>query len=274
MTYKCVVAIASGLGQDELVLTVACELAAAELRVVPAFPDPAADFAAYGVAFKRSAASTVTERVRAGEHEAQARLQALADAAGRTASAAVVVEQRELQPLIAATSASTLADLVVFGRHSVREGGPLAGMFAELLLSARAPILVVGQLGAAGSSVAVAWDGSAEAARAVRAALPLLQTADSVFVLSNVDDLGDDPEGGDPARLLSYLRLHGVREATLRTLHGENVAASLLEAANRDGCGVLVAGAYGRPRLYELVLGGTTRTLVNAHDAPSLILAH
>jgi nucleotide-binding universal stress UspA family protein len=35
-----------------------------------------------------------------------------------------------------------------------------------------------------------------------------------------------------------------------------------------------VSGAYGRPRLYEMVLGGTTRSLVQAEQAPHLLLAH
>ena len=44
--------------------------------------------------------------------------------------------------------------------------------------------------------------------------------------------------------------------------------------ARRARCGLLVAGAYGRPRLYELALGGTTHALVNAEDRLHLLLAH
>jgi nucleotide-binding universal stress UspA family protein len=48
----------------------------------------------------------------------------------------------------------------------------------------------------------------------------------------------------------------------------------LLAGAQSETCELLVAGGYGRPRLYELALGGTTRSLVNAKDAPHVFLAH
>jgi len=52
------------------------------------------------------------------------------------------------------------------------------------------------------------------------------------------------------------------------------VSRSLLAAARDDGCELLVAGGYGRPRLYELVLGGATRGFVNAEGLPHILLAH
>ena len=40
-----------------------------------------------------------------------------------------------------------------------------------------------------------------------------------------------------------------------------------------DNIDILVAGAFGHPRLQEFIFGGTTRSLLNT-DGPSLFLSH
>jgi nucleotide-binding universal stress UspA family protein len=268
--------IASGLNEDERVLAAATGLVGpgGAVRIVPAFADPAADMVAYGAALSRKVTPATLQRIQDQEHEALARLQALAEKAAQRDNAAVHCESRQLLPVAAAASAAALADLVLFASESVRERAALAGVFAEVLLAARAPTLVVSSAGVGNGKVMIAWDGSAEAGRAMRAALPLLSAAQSILIASNIEDLGEEAERAEPSRLISYLRAHGVRDAQTRTVRGQNIANSLLQAAKQDDCGLLVAGAYGRPRLYEFVLGGTTRALVNAEGAPSLLLAH
>jgi nucleotide-binding universal stress UspA family protein len=49
---------------------------------------------------------------------------------------------------------------------------------------------------------------------------------------------------------------------------------SVLSVARTRRCDLVVAGAYGRPRLYETLLGGATREFVSAEGAPNLLLAH
>jgi nucleotide-binding universal stress UspA family protein len=120
----------------------------------------------------------------------------------------------------------------------------------------------------------VAWDGSAQAGRAARAALPLLQAAASVLILRNVDDRSSESDTSDVARLEAYLQSHGVKQIKSSALHGERVADSLLAAARAAKCELLVAGAFGRPRLFEMALGGTTRSLVQATGGPNVLLAH
>jgi nucleotide-binding universal stress UspA family protein len=108
----------------------------------------------------------------------------------------------------------------------------------------------------------------------VKAALPLLQMASGVFVLQNIEDAPKDADAANPDRLTSYLDQHDVANVATRPARGERVAPSLLAAARADQCELLVAGAYGRPRLYELVLGGTTRALTDAVEPPHVLLAH
>jgi nucleotide-binding universal stress UspA family protein len=52
-----------------------------------------------------------------------------------------------------------------------------------------------------------------------------------------------------------------------------DAAPLLLYAARKAGADILVAGAFGHPRLQEFIFGGTTRTLLNS-DEPSLFLSH
>jgi nucleotide-binding universal stress UspA family protein len=75
-------------------------------------------------------------------------------------------------------------------------------------------------------------------------------------------------------RLVEFLAARGVT-ATAKVLEGtgNDAAALLLGAARAVGADVLVAGAFGHPRLQEFIFGGTTRSLLNS-DGPSLFLSH
>jgi nucleotide-binding universal stress UspA family protein len=77
-----------------------------------------------------------------------------------------------------------------------------------------------------------------------------------------------------PERLMSYLKRNGLTQARFVRLEGANISQALIEGARREGCDVLAAGAYGRPRLYELALGGTTQALVKAQTPPHILLVH
>jgi nucleotide-binding universal stress UspA family protein len=286
MSYKSIVAVAAGNKQDALLLTAAAKLAArssGEVRVIPGFPDPAADLVYFGAVLNR-APDTVMERVRAGEKVSQEHLETAARNAAESdglrfewcgAGPCFLVDVRALLPAIATAEAAVLADLVMFAGQAARDLYGLAAPFAETLLEARAPVLLVKDDQFGFGAAAIAWDGSAQAGRAVRAAMPLLQFAEEVVILQNADDLSEQTRASaSPEALIAHLARHGVTQARSVAVSGDNVARALLKGAHEQGCCLLVAGAYGRPRLYELALGGTTRALVNADDRLHLLLAH
>lgn len=277
MTLKSILAIASGEPDDEMLLTAAARLAkryGAKVTVVSAYPDPSADLVYFGSAFQRLPAE-VLARLSEGERDQQRKLaETAANVAAREAMAkdALAVAARQLQPSLAVAAQCVVADLVLMSGAAARKG--LSAVFAETLLSVRAPILLIKDAPAADfDNVAIAWDGSAQAGRAMRAAMPLLRQAKRVDILTNVEE-----SEGDEARsivpLQPYLEAHGVREIVQRDLVGKDVPASLIAAARKNGCQLLVGGGYGRPRLYELVLGGATQALVKAEGAPHVLLAH
>ena len=283
MAHKSVVAVASGQDSDVHLFNAAAWLASqagAQARVLAAYPDPAADLVAYGTGL-HGVSEAIRERVRDGERAQQQRLEGrLAEAAARAGighgassqGASIAAEPRALMPSAAIAEAAVLADLIMFAGDAAR--GPLGGPFAEALLEARAPVLIVNDDQFEPGAVAVAWDGSAEAGRAVRAATPLLRQAEEVVILQNVADLGAGLKAAATDALGAYLGRHGVKNVRRLAVEGDNVAKSLLKGADDARCSVLVAGAYGRPRLYELALGGTTRALVHANSRLHLFLAH
>jgi nucleotide-binding universal stress UspA family protein len=77
----------------------------------------------------------------------------------------------------------------------------------------------------------------------------------------------------DPSDLKDYLTARGVA-SDIEAVEGTGDAAPrLLKAAVATGATLLVAGAFGHPRLQEFVFGGATRTFLQATE-PSLFLSH
>lgn len=167
-----------------------------------------------------------------------------------------------------------LADLIVLSSPSRERGTdqplPIA---ADVALHARAPVLTVpeGQrsLDCADTAV-VAWNGSSEAAHALRLARPMLRGASVVHIVS----VGEEGEELPSGAACQYLARHGIRSELHPVPRGERSTAEAITAvASSLGADYLVMGAYGHSRLRELVLGGVTNEML--HDSPvPLLLAH
>lgn len=165
---------------------------------------------------------------------------------------------------------SRLSDVVVFDDEAARGRGPLAEAFQEVVAGEQRPTVVARAGLKADGVTAVAWDGGKEATRAARTALPLLQKAERVVVLSAKELTS---RAFEPQRLADFYAARGV-EAEVQLLPGKGEAAALvMDAARGLGANLLVAGAFGHTRLREFIFGGTTRSLLAA-DGPSLFLSH
>lgn len=169
------------------------------------------------------------------------------------------------------------ADLVVIGQPDPENDGGYTRDAADyIVLNAGAPVLLVPTRTAThgfGGRVLVGWDGSANAARAIRDAMPMLVKATAVKVLA-VDPkpgkhgLGDLP-GADIAH---HLATHGViAEADHVTSDKIKVGDILLNVAADMGADLIVSGGYGHSRLGELILGGVTDTLMKEMTVPVLM---
>jgi nucleotide-binding universal stress UspA family protein len=171
------------------------------------------------------------------------------------------------------------ADLVVLGQVDPDE--PSYGgrhLPEEVVLSSGRPLLVVPYIGAPatiGRRVVVAWDASREAARAVSDAMPILEQASSVVVVSidpKSTPLGHGEVPG--ADIGAHLARHNVKVEVERVVAGEvSVGNALLSHIADRGADLLVMGAYAHSRVRELMLGGTTRTILESMTVP-VLMAH
>ena len=171
---------------------------------------------------------------------------------------------------------SRYADLVV---TSLEGGGQsaLRGLPQYLALHSARPILAVppaysGQPIA--DTIVAAWDGSVTALRAIAAALPLLERARTVHLALVNPEREGDLHGDEPgADMALYLARHGVRVEVVAVHTEKPAGTALLEIVRATGAGLLVAGAFGRSRYREIVLGGVTRVLLERSTVP-VLFAH
>lgn len=120
-------------------------------------------------------------------------------------------------------------------------------------------------------TVAIAWDGSARAARAVADALPVLRRAGTVRIFTA---LGEKPQAvkGASEDLVRHLKAHGVSPAIdERLAHDESIGHRLSDYIAATRPDLLVMGGFGHARVREFVLGGATDAILEAPPCPVLM---
>ncbi|MGZ5872806.1 MAG: universal stress protein [Bradyrhizobium sp.] len=110
--------------------------------------------------------------------------------------------------------------------------------------------------------VMIAWDHTAPAARAVSDALPLLEDAADVRVVTATDNK-TPAEMKSGAALVRHLEEHGIN-ATFETIKidGSSVGKVFEAYVKKNAIDLLVMGAYRHSRLNEIVWGGATKTVI------------
>lgn len=163
-------------------------------------------------------------------------------------------------------------DLVVLGRSRRVVEEAHSGAVEETLLQSGRPVLLAPEKPpqVIGETIAVGWNGSAQAVRALVAALPLLEKARKVVVITitKEPDQSANPLG-------DYLTLHNInaefRDAFL--VERADLGGQLLSTARDVGADLLIMGGYGRSPWREYLFGGTTREIVGVSLLP-LFLAN
>lgn len=149
--------------------------------------------------------------------------------------------------------------------------GGIATLEAALFDTGR-PLLVAPPKApaAAPRHLALAWNGTREASRAVWSARPFFAKAERISVITVLQDGWE----ASPVELATYLARHGVAAEThLVKLGDAEVGERLLASAGELGADLLVMGGYGHSRLRELVLGGATRSVLERSPLP-ILMAH
>jgi nucleotide-binding universal stress UspA family protein len=119
-------------------------------------------------------------------------------------------------------------------------------------------------------TVAVAWDFSRAAARAVSDAVPLLEKAKQVRVVTVINEKNLDRKHS-AEELSKNLSRHGIDVVLDRIdAKGGSIGDVLGDYVASHAADLLVMGAYGHSRLREFVLGGATNSLLSKPPLPIL----
>ena len=123
------------------------------------------------------------------------------------------------------------------------------------------------------ATVAVAWDFSRAAARAISDALPILELAKKVHVVTVINEKAlDTKRSGE--ELAKNLSRHGIDVVLDKVdAKGGSIGEVLESYTSSQGADLLVMGAYGHSRWREFVLGGATRSLLSKPPLP-ILLSH
>jgi nucleotide-binding universal stress UspA family protein len=119
------------------------------------------------------------------------------------------------------------------------------------------------------TNVLIAWNRSTEQARATALAMPLLQKANRVTVLTVIG--GTEVPGPSAEQLIYYLQRNGIAAEPMRVgLDGKNTGQAILAAAQSLDCDLLIKGAYTQSRLRQMIFGGATRHVLENAEIPVL----
>lgn len=177
-------------------------------------------------------------------------------------------------------SHAALADLIVTGRQPHRSdfGGSSVGLLGDVLCRSRTPLFIPLEDGHVPDPTGLAligWDGSYEAANAVRSSVGLLRLAASVHVVQIKEK---EKDGAFPGTgLLEYLSRHDVHaeysviEAGVDVHDRAVIADTLAARAQALRASYLVMGGYNHSRVGEYIFGGVTRTMLAEAPIPLLI---
>lgn len=120
-----------------------------------------------------------------------------------------------------------------------------------------------------GSHIAIAWNGSTEAARAVALSLGLIEAASKVTVLTG----GQQIDGASAEDLVEYLAIRNINASIERFTPSRRVGTDLLKLYDNVGASLLVMGAYSQSHETETIFGGNTQTIVDRAEKP-VVLVH
>lgn len=169
---------------------------------------------------------------------------------------------------------ASLSDLVLVSLGARdKKGRTEWTLAADLAMTVPVPVLALpsdNKLIDLQGSVMIAWNGSPQAARALRAAVPLMKQSQNIVMVQ----VGACEEGLPAEDALRYLSRHNIH-AELRLLDAEkgSHADLLVAAANDISAELVVMGVFGRSMLRETLFGGVTKKLLERGPAP-LLLAH
>ncbi len=146
-------------------------------------------------------------------------------------------------------------------------------MAQYMVFDAGVPVVLVPPSAAAGpvDHIAVAWDGSRVAARALCDALPLLSAGGRVSVVTVLGEKSLKGSGLAQTLAVALERRGYPAKAVDIALDGRTIASALQDAALSEGAQMMAMGGFGHSRLRDFILGGATQGVFGALRLPVLL---
>lgn len=234
---------------------------------VHVYPEP--------VYYAPEVAAMVTENARKREYAALQARQPFLDWAASLGVPRADWLVAEGDPSQALAQAAARYDLLVLDHAPPDKGS--AWDIPDLILKSDAPCIVTPHHSAHYTGIeriAVGWNGSPEAMRALHAALPLMRGKEVLLMSGELRDTWRGVVWKTPFDVAQYLQHHGIKvtESAI-TAAPADAGGALLEEAMHFHADLLVMGAYGRNRFSEWMLGGATRYVLTWAEMP-LLLQH
>jgi nucleotide-binding universal stress UspA family protein len=164
-----------------------------------------------------------------------------------------------------------LADLTIVPHPLAGEDVASADALHAVLFDSGRPVLMapVMRPDSIGKRIVIAWNGTHESASALASVMPFVRQAAAVRVLASPEYFRRGPSAQE---VVEYISHHGV-EADIGQFNAidRTAGAGLLAAAAEFNADLMSMGAYSSSRLRELILGGTTRYVLENATLPVLM---
>lgn len=168
--------------------------------------------------------------------------------------------------------AGRLTDLIVLPKPQRERNLGHSSLKAALYGAGRPVLICPGQLqpdATFAQHVAIGWNGSLPAARAVGSSLDIVHGAKRVSILTGGKVQSHGPTVDE---LVAYYALRGVTAEVVR-FDGKDPATELLRTCKSIGASLLIIGAYSHSHETEMLFGGNTERIVDKTDMP-ILMAH
>jgi nucleotide-binding universal stress UspA family protein len=194
----------------------------------------------------------------------------------RSAGASVSTRTLEASVGGAGTAFAALArrfDVAVVGQVQREQGAAEELIIEAALFDSGRPLMVVPYIQRNKLTlerVLVCWDGSRTAARAIGDAMPFLERAKTVEVVTVEEERKE--AGATGAQMAEHLVRHGISASIKRLVKGDiGIDSVVLSYAADAGADLMVMGGYGHSRFREFILGGMTRGILESMTVPVLM---
>jgi nucleotide-binding universal stress UspA family protein len=166
------------------------------------------------------------------------------------------------------------ADIVVLGQHGEHAAwsdGSLGSSVERMTRASVKPSLVTTDKFQQIQHMLIAYDGSEESSKALRAGIALAPSLGAKVTITSVAALGGEDAASEILHKAKQLAQQSGVEAHLEVLHGDP-ETEILQIRETIGADLVVMGAYGHTRIRELILGSTTSHVLRKANVPVLLV--